>query len=132
MAGFDLITMYIVIGIFAYVAILYLTYRDLRIFRRTGYFSYRKGALKGIIASTFVLIGIFLIPTVNDILGLALIFVGLMINQKGTREEVFTNATAFERFIGKTDIVRTPEEIKADYLRQQEELEKEKKKKYKK
>ncbi|WNY25310.1 hypothetical protein [Methanolapillus millepedarum] len=128
MVELNLINLYIGIGIFAYIAILYLTYRDMRIFRRTGYFSYRKGAFKGIIASTLVLLGTFLIPSVSDILGLALIFVGLMINQKGKREQVFTNANAFDRFLGKTDIVRTPEEIKEDYLKQQEELEKKKKK----
>ncbi|MDV0446348.1 hypothetical protein MsAg5_01780 [Methanosarcinaceae archaeon Ag5] len=128
MVEFTLINLYIGIGIFAYIAILYLTYRDMRIFRRTGYFSYRKGAFKGIIASTLVLLGTFLIPGFNEIIGLALIFVGLMINQKGKREQVFTNASALDRFLGKTDLVRTPEQIRDDYLKQQEEAEKKKKK----
>ena len=122
--------MYLGIGIFAYVTILFLTYRDMRIFRRTGYMSFRKGAFKGLIASTLVLIGIVLIPAAfSGILGLGLIFFGLMINQKGTRERVFTTAGAWKRFTGTTDIVRTPEEIRADYEREQADkkrLEKEK------
>jgi len=128
---YDTLTMiYLGIAAFAYFMILFLTYRDMRIFRRTGYTSYRKGAFKGIIASSAVLIGIFLIPTFQGgILGLALVFVGLMINQKGKREQVFTTAGTMKRFAGTTDVVRTPEEIKADYEKEQAErkrMEKEK------
>lgn len=122
MAEYDTLTlMYFGIGILAYFTILFLTYRDMRIFRRTGYASYRKGAFKGIIASSIVLIGVFLIPSFQGILGLALIFFGLMVNQKGKREPVFTTAKAWKRFIGTTDIVRTPEEIRADYEKEQAE-----------
>lgn len=102
----------------------------MRIFRRTGYVSYRKGALKGIIASSAVLIGIFLIPAM-EILGLALVFVGLMINQKGKREKVFTTAGTFSRFIGQTDVVLTNEEKRELYEQQMAEkkqMEKEKEK----
>jgi len=111
---------YVGIAAFAYFTILFLTYRDLRIFRRTGYFSYRKGAFKGILASSLVLIGIFLMPSM-EIIGLAFVFVGLMVNQKGKREQIFTTAGTWARFIGKTDIVRTPEEIRADYEKIQAE-----------
>lgn len=112
---------YIGIGVFAYFTILFLTYRDMRIFKRTGYASYRKGAFKGILASSLVLVGIFLMPTMQGLLGLALVFVGLMVNQKGKREKVFTTAGTLARFIGKTDIVRTPEEIREDYEKEQAE-----------
>ena len=127
----ELLTMmYLGIGIFAYFTILFLTYRDLRIFRRTGYFSYRKGAFKGILASSLVLIGMFLIPSWGEgIIGLAFVFLGLMVNQKGKREKVFTTAGTWDRFIGKTDVFRTTEEIRADYERAQAEkkrMEKEK------
>ena len=115
-----LITIYIAIGMLAYSVILYLTWRDMRIFRRTGYASYQKGAFKGIIASTLVLLGIFLIPTL-DVAGLGLIFIGLLVNQKGKREQVFTTAKTLDRLLGKTDVVRTKEEIRDDYLKQQAE-----------
>jgi len=115
-------TIQIGIAVFAYVTILFLTYRDLRIFRRTGYLSYRKGALKGILASTVVLIGLFLFFVLSStLICLALVFVGLMINQKGKREQIFTTAGTWARFVGKTDIIRTPEEIRADYERIQAE-----------
>jgi hypothetical protein len=114
-------TIQIGIAVFAYVTILFLTYRDLRIFRRTGYLSYRKGALKGIIASTVVLIGLFLFFYLSTLICLALVFVGLMINQKGKREQIFTTAGTWARFTGKTDIVRTHEEMRADYERIQAE-----------
>ncbi|MCL2141527.1 MAG: hypothetical protein FWH46_01410 [Methanimicrococcus sp.] len=110
----------IFIGAFAYITILYLTLRDLRIFRRTGYSSYRKGAFKGIIASTLVLIGALLTPSFY-VAGLGLVFLGVMVNQKGRREQVFTTAKALDRFLGKTDIVRTKEEIYEEYLKQQDE-----------
>lgn len=121
---------YLGIGVFAYFTILFLTFRDMRIFRRTGYVSYRKGAFKGIIASSAVLIGIFLIPAM-DLLGIALVFVGVMINQKGKRETVFTTAGAFSRFIGQTDILLTNEEKRELYEQQMAEkkqMEKEKEK----
>jgi propanediol dehydratase large subunit len=109
--------MYIGIGVFAYLTILFLTFRDMRIFRRTGYVSYRKGAFKGIVASSVVLIGIFSILAMQ-LLGLGLIFLGLMLNQKGARENVFTTANALNRFIGQTDIVLTNEEKKELYEQQ--------------
>jgi len=127
--GLDIMSsMYLGIAVFAYITILFLTYRDMRIFRRTGYLSYRKGAFKGIAASTVVLIGIIFIP-LFQLLGIGLVFGGLMINQKGKREKVFTTAGTLKRFIATTDIVRTPEEIRADYEREKAEkkrLEKEK------
>ena len=117
--------MFLYISAFAYVTILYLTLRDLRIFRRTGYFSYRKGAFKGIIASTLVLIGILLMQMIPAFAlgGFGIVFLGLMTNQKGKREKVFTTAKAPARFLGKTDIVRTKEEIYEDYLKQKAEKE---------
>ena len=115
-------TIQIGIAVFAYVTILFLTYRDLRIFRRTGYLSYRKGALKGLLASTVVLIGLLLFFFISSaLICLAFVFVGLMINQKGKREQIFTTAGTWARFTGKTDIVRSPEEIRADYERIQAE-----------
>jgi len=46
--------MYIEIAMFAYFVVLFLTLRDVRIFKRTGYRSYRKGAMKGLAASSVV------------------------------------------------------------------------------
>jgi len=131
MADHDMITMiYLGIGVFAYFAVLFLTFRDMRIFRRTGYISYRKGAFKGIIASSAILIGIFLTPS-WDLIGIALVFVGMMINQKGQREKVFTTAGTLSRFIGQTDLVLTNEEKKELYEKQiaeRKQMEKEKEK----
>jgi hypothetical protein len=110
--------MYLGIGVFAYISILTLTFRDLRIFKRTGYISYRKGAFKGIIASTLVLIGIFLMTIFSQLIGLALVFIGVMVNNKGPREKVFTTAGAFDRFTGKTDLILTDEERKEIYEKQ--------------
>ena len=97
--------MYLQITIAAYVVALFLTLRDIRIFRRTGYVSYRKGALKGIVASTVVLIGIVVVG-VNSNLGMLVVLIGLYINRKGVREEVFMDATVLERLLGKTDYRR--------------------------
>ncbi|NYT19613.1 MAG: hypothetical protein GKC08_04910 [Methanosarcinales archaeon] len=95
--------MYQYIAIAAYCVVLFLTLRDIRIFRRTGLPSYRKGALKGLVASTVILAGIILVG-INAELGLVIVFIGLYINRKGVRENVFNDATTLERLLGKTDI----------------------------
>jgi hypothetical protein len=97
--------MYLEIAMFAYFVVLFLTIRDIRIFRRTGYISYRKGALKGLAASSLILIGAISIEAKPEI-GLLIILFGLTVNRKGTREPVFTNAGTVDRFLGKTDYIK--------------------------
>jgi hypothetical protein len=97
--------MYLEITMFAYFVVLFLTLRDIRIFKRTGYRSYRKGAMKGLTASTVILIGAMIVKAKPD-LGLLLVLIGLFINRKGIRERVFTDAGTFDRFLGKTDYVK--------------------------
>lgn len=96
-------SMYVYIAGLAYVVILFLTLRDIRIYKRTRLDSYRKGAIKGMIASTVVLFGI-LVTYMNPNFGLLLVLIGLFFNQKGTREPVFNDAKAVDRLLGKTDI----------------------------
>ncbi|WP_410508145.1 hypothetical protein RSJ42_15365 [Methanosarcina hadiensis] len=98
--------MYLEIAMLAYIVVLFLTIRDIRIFKRTGYISYRKGALKGLAASSLVLIGAISIEVKPEI-GLLIVLLGLSINRKGTREPVFTNAGTLDRFLGKTDYIKS-------------------------
>lgn len=95
--------MYMYIAMLAYLVVLFLTLRDIRIFKRTRFESYRKGAIKGIIASTLILIGIIFTYS-NPNIGLLIVLIALFLNQKGARENVFNEATAMDRFLGKTDI----------------------------
>ncbi|MGM0771901.1 MAG: hypothetical protein ACQESU_09915 [Halobacteriota archaeon] len=95
--------MYQYIAIAAYCVVIFLTLRDIRIFRRTGIASYRKGAIKGLVASTLILAGTILVG-VNPEIGLVIVFIGLYINRKGTREIVFNDAGTLDRLLGKTDI----------------------------
>lgn len=95
--------MYVYISIMAYVVVLFLTLRDIRIFRRTRIMSYRKGALKGIISSFVMLVGIIL-TVIKPELGLLVVFIGLYVNRKGQREIVFRQANTLDRLLGKTDI----------------------------
>lgn len=95
--------MYRYIAIAAYCVVLFLTLRDIRIFRRTRFDSYRKGAIKGIVASTVVLLGIIVVE-LNAEIGLVIVFIGLYINRKGMRENVFNEANTTERLLGKSDI----------------------------
>lgn len=97
--------MYLEIAMLAYFVVLFLTIRDIRIFKRTGYISYRKGALRGLAASSLVLIGAISVEAKPEI-GLLIVLFGLSINRKGVREPVFTNAGTFDRFIGKTDYIK--------------------------
>jgi len=95
--------MYVYISIMAYVVVLFLTLRDIRIFRRTRIMSYRKGALKGILSSFVMLVGIIL-TAIKPELGLLVVFIGLYVNRKGQREIVFRQANTLDRLLGKTDI----------------------------
>jgi len=98
--------MYLEIAMLAYFVVLFLTVRDIRIFKRTGYISYRKGALKGLAASSLILIGAISIEAKPEI-GLLIVLFGLTINRKGAREPVFTSAGTLDRFLGKTDYVKS-------------------------
>ncbi len=95
--------MYTYIAVLAYVVVLFLTLRDVRIYKRTRIDSYRKGAMKGIFASALVMLGV-LFSLSNPNIGLLLVLVPLFFNQKGTREPVFKNAKTIDRLLGKTDI----------------------------
>ncbi|MGB9927962.1 MAG: hypothetical protein ACPK85_06100 [Methanosarcina sp.] len=97
--------MYFELAMFGYFVVLFLTLRDIRIFKRTGYRSYRKGALKGLAASSLILIGAAIIDAKPET-GLFIVLIGLLINRKGVRERVFTNAGTLDRFLGKTDYVK--------------------------
>ena len=97
--------MYLELAMFGYFVVLFLTLRDIRIFKRTGYRSYRKGALKGLAASSVILLGAVLIETKPE-MGLFIVLMGLFINRKGVRERVFTRAGTVDRFLGKTDYVK--------------------------
>lgn len=90
---------------FAYFVVLFLTLRDIRIFKRTGYRSYKKGAMKGLAASSIILMGAIVVKAKPEV-GLLFVLIGLFINRKGIRERVFTSAGTLDRFLGKTDYVK--------------------------
>lgn len=85
------------------MVVAFLTLRDIRIFRRTKLESYRRGAMKGMAAMTLVLLGVMVVQQ-NPEVGLLLVLIGLFINKKGHREDVFGNAGTAERFLGKTRV----------------------------
>ncbi len=87
----------------AYVVVLFLTLRDIRIYKRTRIDSYRKGAIKGIFSSALVMLGI-VFSFHNPNLGLLIVLIALFFNQKGPRERVFKDAKAIDRLLGKTDV----------------------------
>ncbi len=90
---------------FAFFVIIFLTLRDIRIFRRTRIESFRKGALKGMIAAFLALIATGI--TVDDpSIGLTVSLVALWINGKGKREDVFGNQPAWKRILGETQKIK--------------------------
>ncbi len=97
--------MYQQLAIAAYVVVLFLTLRDIRIFKRTHLVSYRKGAMKGLVASTVVLLGTFVVGA-NANIGMLIVLIGLYINSKGVREDVFGDAVTIDRLLGKTDYIQ--------------------------
>ncbi|MCS3924803.1 hypothetical protein J2T59_001893 [Methanosalsum natronophilum] len=94
--------MHIYISVAAYIVVIFLTLRDIRIYKRTKLESYRKGAMKGIGASFVVLLGA-IVSLINPNIGLLIVFIGIYFNKKGFREKVFNEAKTMERFLGKTD-----------------------------
>lgn len=94
--------MYFAISVAAFTVVAFLTLRDIRIFRRTKLESYRKGAMKGMAAMFLVLLGVVVVHT-NPELGLLLVLIGMFINKKGQREDVFGDAKTADRFLGTTE-----------------------------
>lgn len=99
-------SIYVYIAAFGFISIIFLTLRDIRIFHRTRITSYRKGALKGMIAGVVALIGMVVTeanPT-NPTIGLTIMLVAIYLNGKGKREDVFGNAPIIKRIFGETTI----------------------------
>ncbi|MDW7727672.1 MAG: hypothetical protein ACNA7I_00610 [Candidatus Methanoperedens sp.] len=94
-------SIYLYIAAFGFLSIIYLTLRDIRIYHRTKIKSYRKGALKGMVAGTLALIGMGITPE-NPQIGLTILLVAIYINGKGARENVFKDAPLTKRLLGET------------------------------
>ena len=97
------------IAAFGFLSIMFLTLRDIRIYHRTKIESYRKGALKGMMAGALALIGMIVTIQSPDNLqmaqiGLTIILVAVYINGKGKREDVFGDAPMIKRVLGQTKI----------------------------
>ncbi len=95
--------MYFAISIAAFGVVAFLTLRDIRIFRRTKLESFRRGAMKGMAAMTLALLGVMVVQQ-NAELGMLLVLIGLFINKKGQREDVFGEAGTTDRFLGKSRV----------------------------
>lgn len=94
-------SIYVYIAAFGFISIIFLTLRDIRIFHRTKIVSYRKGALKGMVAAALALIGMS-VTAVNPSIGLMIMLVAIYLNGKGRREDVFGDAPMLKRVLGET------------------------------
>lgn len=94
------------IAAFGFVVIIFLTLRDIRIYHRTKLESYRKGALRGMVAGALAWVGMIVTLTYpeNPSIGLTIVFVAIYINVKGNREDVFGDAPMIKRVLGKTTV----------------------------
>ena len=97
---------FVYIAAFGFVAIIFLTLRDIRIYHRTKIESYRKGALKGMAAGALALVGMGVTAAnpENPSVGLTITLVAVYINGKGRREDVFGDAPLIKRLLGETTI----------------------------
>lgn len=91
------------IAAFGFLSIMFLTLRDIRIYHRTKIVSYRKGALKGMVAGALAIIGMG-VTIDNPQIGLTIILVAVYLNGKGRREDVFGDAPVIKRLLGETKI----------------------------
>lgn len=96
---------YTYIAAFGFFSIIFLTMRDIRIYRRTKIESYRKGALRGMLAGAIALVGMS-ITEANPSIGLTITLVAVYINGKGRREDVFGDAPLMKRVLGETTVKR--------------------------
>lgn len=94
---------YFSIAAFGFVSIMFLTLRDIRIYHRTKIVSYRKGALKGMMAGALALIGMG-VTIDTPLYGLTIILVAVYLNGKGKREDVFGDAPMIKRVLGETKV----------------------------
>ena len=94
---------YVYIAVFGFVSIIYLTLRDIRIYHRTKIESYRKGALKGMLAGALALVGMGIVEA-NPQIGLTILLVAIYFNGKGARKNVFKDAPLIKRLLGETNI----------------------------
>ncbi len=94
---------YVYIALFGFAAIIFLTLRDIRIFHRTKIESYRKGALRGMVAGALAWVGM-VVTLGNPSIGLTIVLVAIYLNGKGKREDVFGNAPLAKRVLGETTI----------------------------
>src|SRR3972149_1089127 len=94
---------FVYIAAFGFFAILFLTLRDIRIYHRTKIESYRKGALRGMIAGALALVGMG-VTQGNPQIGLTITLVAVYLNGKGKREDVFGDAPMMKRVLGETNI----------------------------
>src|SRR5574341_1421250 len=97
--------MFVYIAAFGFFSIIFLTLRDIRIYRRTKIESYRKGALRGMLAGAVALVGMS-ITEANPSIGLTITLVAVYINGKGKREDVFGDAPLMKRVLGETAVMR--------------------------
>lgn len=95
---------YVYIATFGFAAIIFLTLRDIRIYHRTKLVSYRKGALRGMVAGALAWVGMIVTLTYpeNPSIGLTITLVAIYINGKGKREDVFGDAPLLKRVLGET------------------------------
>lgn len=96
-------SIFIYIAAFGFFSIIFLTLRDIRIFRRTKIESYRKGALRGMLAGALALVGLN-VTVVNPSVGLTITLVAVYLNGKGKREDVFGDAPLNKRVLGETTV----------------------------
>jgi len=94
------------IAAFGFASIIFLTLRDIRIYRRTKLVSYRKGALRGMIVGALAWLGMIftLGGPVNEQIGLTIVLVAIYFNKKGKREDVFGDAPLMKRVLGETTV----------------------------
>ena len=94
---------YVYIAAFGFISIIFLTLRDIRIYRRTKLVSYRKGALRGMVTGALALIGMnFTGNPGYESVGLTVVLVAVYFNNKGKREDVFGDAPLMKRVLGET------------------------------
>jgi hypothetical protein len=95
---------YIYIAAFGFISIMFLTLRDIRIYRRTKLVSYRKGALRGMLMGALALFGMSFTVPGFEFVGLTIVLVAVYFNNKGKREDVFGDAPLMKRVLGETTV----------------------------
>lgn len=105
---FIVMSILFLVSLFGVVVCIFLWFRDIRIWVRTGCSGYRKAAIHGIFQTTLATTGAGIVWFWPDasILGTGITWLAIYLQGKEIKEKIWTNEPAITRFLGSAPLNR--------------------------